>query len=195
MRTEHKREYHIPRGSSEIKDTESDAVVYLSERQPGRPIAMGFSGKAQKPAFHISFRSEANRARHIDEFFRARRASLKFKAEQKAERLSQGRGLEVGDVLRSSWGYDQTNIDYYEVTAVIGKRMVEVQEIGSENVEYTGYMTGKSVPRPGAYIGKARRLMAHKGSVKVSNCAWAYKMETEIEGVQTYRASNWTAYA
>ena len=193
MRTEHKREYHIPAGSTEIKDTESDAVVYLSERH--LLISMGFSGKAQKPAFHCSFRSEEHRTRHVDEFFRARRASLKFKAERKAERVSEGRGLEVGDVLRASWGYDQTNIDYYEVTALIGKRMVEVREIGCEHVEYTGYMTGKSVPKPGAFIGEARRLMARKGSVKVSSCAWASKMETEIEGVKTYRASNWTAYA
>ena len=193
MRTKHKREYHIPPGSTEIQDTESDAVVYLSERR--LLIAMGFSGKAQKPAFHFSFRTEDDRARHVEKFFQSRRASLKFKAERKAERTSQGRGLEVGDVLRSSWGYDQTNIDYYEVTAVIGKRMVEVREIGFEHVEYTGYMSGKSVPKPGSYIGKARRLMAHKGSVKVSSCAWAYKMETEIEGVRTYRPSNWTAYA
>ena len=193
MRTEHKREYHIPTGSTEIKDTESDAVVYLSERR--LLIAMGFVGKAQKPSFHFSFRSEENRTRHVDEFFRTRRASLKFKAEQKAKRASETRGLKVGDVLRSSWGYDQTNIDYYECTAVIGKRMVEIREIGCEHIEYTGYMSGKSVPKPGAYIGKAMRLMAREGSVKVSSCAWARKMETEIEGVKTYRASNWTAYA
>ena len=29
-------------------------------------------------------------------------------------------GLKVGDVLRSSWGYDQTNVDYYEVVELVG---------------------------------------------------------------------------
>ena len=193
MRTEHKREYHIPTGSTEIKDTASDAVVYLSERR--LLIAMGFVGKAQKPSFHFSFRSEENRTRHVDEFFRTRRASLKLKAEQKAKRASEGRGLEVGDVLRSSWGYDQTNIDYYEVTALIGKRMVEVREIGADSVE-DAYMQGTSTPIPGLFIGKPKRLVARSGAVKVRDWGvWARKIGTEIEGVKTYSASRWTAYA
>ena len=35
-------------------------------------------------------------------------------------------GLKVGDYLESSWGYDQTNVDFYKVVALVGKTMVSI---------------------------------------------------------------------
>lgn len=37
--------------------------------------------------------------------------------------------LEVGDILDSSWGYDQTNVDFYEVIALNGKTFVTVEKV------------------------------------------------------------------
>jgi len=37
--------------------------------------------------------------------------------------------FEVGDVLASSWGYEQTNITLYQVVALNGASMVTVKEI------------------------------------------------------------------
>ncbi len=48
---------------------------------------------------------------------------------------------QVGDILVDSWGYDQTNIDFYQVTEVKGK-MVTVQEIAGKTVEGTTYSHG-----------------------------------------------------
>lgn len=36
----------------------------------------------------------------------------------------------VGDILRCSWGYDQTNIDFYKVIAVPGKASVRLRMLG-----------------------------------------------------------------
>ena len=38
--------------------------------------------------------------------------------------------LKVGDVLRVSWGHDQTNVDAYKVIERSGKRKVTLQQIG-----------------------------------------------------------------
>lgn len=40
----------------------------------------------------------------------------------------------VGDILYTSWGYDQTNVDFYRVTRVKGKT-VYVREIGATRVD------------------------------------------------------------
>ena len=40
--------------------------------------------------------------------------------------------LQIGSILYASWGYDQTNIDFYEVTKLIGRTTLELRELGQE---------------------------------------------------------------
>jgi len=51
----------------------------------------------------------------------------------------------VGDILYSSWGYDQTNIEFFKVVKV-SEFSVWIQEIGSKIVEVTGWAHEKVVP-------------------------------------------------
>lgn len=51
-----------------------------------------------------------------------------------------------GDIYVSSWGYDQTNIDFYKVLTVKNKTAVLV-EIGQTR-NYTGPMQGQCMPNP-----------------------------------------------
>ena len=46
--------------------------------------------------------------------------------------MSDSRGMKVGDFLYSSWGYDQTNIDFYKVVGLVGKTMVEIMPVCSK---------------------------------------------------------------
>lgn len=43
----------------------------------------------------------------------------------------------VGDILRCSWGYDQTNVDYYQVVALVGVSSVRIRKIGKRCVRQT----------------------------------------------------------
>lgn len=104
--------------------------IYLYE-MAGAPYACGFGGKRSKPDFHYRFRSEEARAEHVDEYIRNAEAHAKIRAEEKAKRTAFEHTLKVGDILYSSWGYDQTNIDFYQVTAVVGKKSVKIRRIGS----------------------------------------------------------------
>ena len=51
--------------------------------------------------------------------------------------------FKVGDVLESSWGYEQTNIDLYQVIALNGKSMVTVRAINLpvKEMDATGPMS------------------------------------------------------
>lgn len=47
-------------------------------------------------------------------------------------------GINVGDIFYNSWGYDQTNVDFYEVVRTT-ERMVEIKPIQSRVVEGGAY--------------------------------------------------------
>ena len=51
--------------------------------------------------------------------------------------------LNVGDILDSHWGYEQTNVDYYEVVGLTPKG-VKIRQIESQR-NYTGSMCGECV--------------------------------------------------
>jgi hypothetical protein len=61
-----------------------------------------------------------------------------------APELVTGHGFEVGNILSSSWGYDQTNVTFYQVLKVTPKT-VTVREIRKE-YQYGGDMTGTVLP-------------------------------------------------
>lgn len=69
-------------------------------------------------------------------------------------------GVEVGSVFVSSWGYDQTNVDFYKVVGLTPKG-VKVQQWSSATVSDDGgpitYVTAGSGPRMVTVWPKASR--------------------------------------
>jgi len=54
--------------------------------------------------------------------------------------------VDVGQIFVCSWGYGQTNVDYYKVIEVLNKSVV-IAPIGQTR-NYTGSMQGECVPEP-----------------------------------------------
>jgi len=197
------KERFIPKGAQKIAYKLGDAVAYIYERN-GAAYGLMFYGKQSKPVWHYKFKSEASRAAKIAEYFELRKKSVEAKKADKAERISWVPGFEIGDLFMSSWGYDQTNIDYYEVVAVSGK-MLTLRKIASE-AEEDGFMTGKCVPIPGQYISEPFKKLAQKGYsgsgpkdgyISIASYANAYYMKP-IEYVgkaPIYEASRYSSYA
>ncbi len=59
-------------------------------------------------------------------------------------------GVKAGDVFVESWGYDQTNVDFYQVTGTTAK-MVEIKPIAGKQVG-EGH-SARVVPDVGNFIG------------------------------------------
>ena len=194
MRYQMTREMQKPAGAIVVRAKDCDALAYVYETA-GKPYALVFSGKAQKPAWHYRFASEERRAKSIAEFFAGVKASESARNARRAAKKEFVHTLKEGDILRASWGYDQTNIDYYQVTRVIGKS-VEVREIGQQT-ESTAYMQGVCVPAPNVFKGEPMRRLVQEGNyVKVSSCAYASPVKCqEVAGMKVYESSHWTAYA
>ena len=56
--------------------------------------------------------------------------SVKKQLNKKAQELGS-----VGDIFKVSWGYEQTNIDYYQYISITGKRSVEIRKIVGDMIE------------------------------------------------------------
>jgi hypothetical protein len=186
MRIKPQREFYIPAQACRVADKLSSAVAYLATNAAGKPVAIVFQGRRQKPDWHYRFANAAAREARVRSFFELVRAN----EGARERRRSEPHKLTVGDVLRSSWGYDQTNVDFYQVTALIGSTMVEIREL-AQDVEATDSMRGRCVPVPGRFIGEPMKKRAQGESVKIESYAYAYKIEpTEpAPGVRVYESS------
>lgn len=56
------------------------------------------------------------------------------KTVKKAEQINKY-GVKVGDIFCASWGYEQTNNDFFQVVALVGKQSVRVREVHPEIIK------------------------------------------------------------
>lgn len=201
MRFKPTREQFIPKTYSLIaRDERFGFEVHgIIDSGPGaRTVAVAFGGKRNKPDWHFRFKDETRLRAKIEETLRGYMQSADLKAEWKAKRNAP-HDVKVGDVFRCSWGYDQTNIDFYECTAVIGA-MIEIRAIAQDSME-TMSMQGECVPMRGAFTGEPMRkrvsMAGGEPSVRIASYASAYRMKpvAVVAGAPVYKSSHWTAYA
>ncbi len=69
----------------------------------------------------------------------------KIKAERKALNSNVEQTFVEGAILVSSWGYEQTNIDFFKVVRRT-KSMVHVIELCNKTVEATDFMSSRVIP-------------------------------------------------
>jgi hypothetical protein len=162
-------------------------VVYLFDKNG--PCLCAYRGRAKKPALLVRYKTEERRDEAAAEFLNG---TMKRKANS---RKAEERALKVGDVLRSMWGYEQTNIDYYLVTRLVGKCSVEIVEIGRQSLS-DEYLQGTCIPNPENVIGTPFTKRVNGNYVRISSFQSASKVEpTVIAGAKIYNADRWTAYA
>lgn len=190
-----------PYDAERIAD-ESGAMAWecFLYQRAGKWIALAYRGKAYKKTAHFSYPTEAHARDFIARFAEQAHAITQRQQQRAAERraeLDKPHSLTVGAVLVSSWGYDQTNVSFYEVTRVIGKRAVEVRAIAAE-AHHTGDMQGRCVPMPGQYTSAPmRRLVGHGGYVNVLQTTYGHACALQpqwVAGVKVYPSQAWSSY-
>ena len=114
-------------------------------------FAVGYVGRKRKASFRYPFPSVDARTAFIETWVGKHRAEAEAAALAK-EIVNKARAerpaFAVGDVLYSTWGWEQTNVDFYQVVAVNGA-CIRVQALRSsrtpqDNVHFTD--RGKCVP-------------------------------------------------
>ena len=174
-----------------IEETHGRLRFELTENlQTGRALVKCWRGKAKNPFAFYSFRDDKNRRHWIEEQKSADDASQKARAERDFEqhgaKLSMRARMPVGSLLVSTWGYDQTNVDYYEVV----KRTAAcawIRPIESEIVRATGDMSEIVKPCPGKYTGEAQRKLITGFGVSMNSYSSARPTSPE----ETHEASHY----
>ena len=86
-----------------------------------------------------------------------------FGAEGAKRELSPAPQANVGDILVASWGYEQTNIDFYQVVSASGS-MATIRKITGRFVGERGRGTDTVFPDPGSFVGAPKRARVQKSS-------------------------------
>jgi|GEM_PF-909000 hypothetical protein len=161
--------------------TDVSAWTYDGTDKTGRVIyyAIAFVGKQSKPIWHHSFGTRAHeRDEAIQKLIDSRKARMKVKEEEQAEKRKFSTDLFMGDILYTSWGYDQTNVDWYEVVEVTGPQSVIIREIGATTRRTDSAGNDYMMPTPGDYIGPEMKKRVSPGnSIKITSFAYAHKWD------------------
>ena len=127
------RTRYIPTDSATLVNNDLCAVYYHN----ASCIAIGYKGRSSKPAFYHRFGNVEAMMTFINKFVqmveRSAAAKLERKAQEKAAaaNLKAADHFQIGDVIYNTWGWEQTNIEYYQVVDIKGKSIV-VQEIAQQ---------------------------------------------------------------
>lgn len=156
---------YIPSGFIEHAHPDADAVVYVSP--DGQPRALGYVGTAGRPAFNFRFNSEAHRESYLTTWLANQRAAAARRVQRMEERKTAVHTLVEGDIVYSTWGYDQTNVDFYQVVRVVSEKTVQVRQIAKETVE-TGFMSGKATPLKDQFLADSPAVSRRASGQRVS---------------------------
>lgn len=96
--------------------------------------------------------------------------------------------VKIGDIFRSSWGYEQTNIDHF-VVVKLTEKTVWLQPIGNKVVEECGWASAYVKPDPSRVMGEPfrRKLNYHPSGVSVSinSFSGAFLVDKNSQAMQT----------
>ena len=142
----------IPNGSQELRHDDINVVIYIGENLRGEPTAVAYSGRRSKPDFNNYFRNVESMENKIEGYVNNLKKNKiqqeEWKAEKKATAKKFKESINVGTQLRTSFSYNMTFNDFYEVLEIKGAK-VKLAELQSEWVSgdagYTGQVACTSI--------------------------------------------------
>jgi hypothetical protein len=139
-----------------------------------RPTVKIWRGKAFKPYANYYFPNMIRREQFIRDAVKAEEERQATKEKYKQDRKGSPELLEQvkpGTIFSCSWGYDQTNVDFYQVVERRGY-MVTLREIGCKSIEETSWASDKRIAVKDAFLKNAepfkKKLQFHNKEPYVS---------------------------
>ena len=135
----------------------ADLIINRDYTNEKRPIIRMWRGKQSRPFYNFIIPNGIERAEEIIKKEKnnsgARNKRIADEKSQKKEALNNFQSkLTSGTILTASWGYDQTNVEFYEVISVKGMTAT-IQEIGQDYFE-DGFMSGSTKPDRSKKVGQ-----------------------------------------
>ena len=142
-----------------------------------------------KTEFNYRYGSVARMFEHIEQFLAGLERADQWKEERKiaraAQRVAAVETVQEGDIYVASWGWEQTNIDAYQVVAKKGAT-VTLREVALESVDGSeGFMSDRVVPVKDEFIGDEFKKRITGKYIKIDDVRHASPAE---EGKEFYRS-------
>ena len=176
MRVTMTREFYVPTLYKEKIEVPGTTVVIYKISDT---IAKGFSGKRAKPDFYYNFKTPETMEAYLDkyvEYYKDKEAyKEKKKAEKKAAIEKAATEVAPGEIYYTSWGYDQTNVEFYKVLSIKGQKATLIK-VAQKTVEEGGTWENV-VPVADAEISKPFTRMVGEYGFKINSFAYAGKWD------------------
>lgn len=187
MKIKFTRDFYMPKGFTKVISITGTDLYYNTDGD--RFSAVGFSGKKAKYDFFYNFKSSDSRQDYIAKWENAIKARAKIMQDRKDARKAP-HTLKTGDIMYSSWGYEQTNVDFYQVVKVVGSHSVEIMPIKQSNdTSDMPYDQGRTMPIKDAFIdGKMpmRKVVNSSNRVNIASYATAWLWDGQPKFYSTY---------
>jgi hypothetical protein len=111
-----------------------------------------------------------------------------MKAKRKTENDVLAASIAVGDVFVASWGFEQTNINFYQVVARKGKSSVVLREIAKEDTREGGWASAYTKPLVDVFVGDEETHRLIGDWVKFKSFMYAHKTDSQKEHYRSWYA-------
>jgi len=160
--------------------------IYTYTNPKGYPTMAVLPKNKSKLTNHFLYRNAEQFTNALTEYKATVDRAEQYKIERVAIGKQKAEELKAGDILIASWGWEQTNINFYLILSKINQT-VEIIEIGKDKI-YERDDYGTCTPNPDRKIGEVMRKRINMyGGVKINDCWNAYKHD----GSAVY----WSSYA
>lgn len=133
----------IPENATPIEEPGLGIAYVYPARREGYYAVVAYRGNAHKADFHYIYKTDVDVDRKLQAWFDGLR-DWKERIKNRRKQEYAGHSLKVGDIIYNSWGYDQTNVDWYVIVRT-STNYVWLQRVGADVTE-TGNMSGNSQP-------------------------------------------------
>jgi hypothetical protein len=132
---------------------DTDRLVARCDR-PSKRARLGFVNE-----FHYRYSSFERMTEALERFIKSHLKAIESRAQRKldmkAQKEERANAVKVGDLFVDSWGFEQTQVDLYQVVAKPSPKTVVVRPIACETVEGSeGNMSRMVRAVPNAFIGE-----------------------------------------
>jgi hypothetical protein len=142
-------------------------IVTFTFKKNGKPGVLVWKGKQAKPLQYYSFPSVEKQMAHVKELIESEVKEMEAKKAKAEKKKAAVCPYKVGDILTGSWGYDQTNVEAYEIVALKGKKTVVLKSVCMEITDTVSGMSCHVKPLKGEYVEGAKEIvkmaMTHDG--------------------------------
>ena len=145
-----------------------DQIFIFEYENNGGILCAIFEKRGNKPTYHYRFKNEAQRVDFIKRQKESADRDIINEQKRRQQAFNESQKYVPGAILYDSWGYEQTNIDFYIILERVNNTLT-LQRIG-EFREYSSSMSGTKTPDPSKLIDEPfKKRISKNGYVNIES--------------------------